>query len=204
MLGVDLTKHNLSDLNALQKEMFKRSDDILANLASKPVTAADPKSLVEALQIVEGLELLQKELGARDRFEVVDGHRAVVGRILVKGQSLDTLLSEGAFNLTREAQEEYAKQLGYRLASFSENKAYALGLVKSEADATISSAGRDALNTYTERSVRDTETCAWSLDRRKGEAPRPDLVFAPVSADQKACPKTGALFVRESRESPIQ
>jgi len=74
----------------------------------------------------------------------VDGHQAVVGKITVKGQQLDTLLSEGSFNKTRPDQHEYAAKLDYRMATRAENRAYVDSLLVKEEDKSITEAEANA------------------------------------------------------------
>jgi hypothetical protein len=123
----------------------------------------------------------------------VDGHQAVVGKITVNGQQLDTLLSEGSFNKSRSDQREYAAQLRYRMATREENRAYVIDLLVKEGNSTINDAEKNALLTYQERYVRDTEGGV-DVDGRRVSA---EGDYWGVDVD----PCYGALFVRASAES---
>jgi hypothetical protein len=162
-------------------------------------TATNNWQLGAHLASSNGLEELTRKVidraaaaaAAAGRFETVDGHFAVVGQISVKGQQLDTLLTERSFNKSRSDQHEYAAKLGYRMATPEEHLAYVGGLLEKEGDDTligsfrINRAEKNALKTYRKRNVRDTEG---GLDR------------CGVWDDYDS-PISGALFVRASAES---
>ena len=123
----------------------------------------------------------------------VDGHQAVVGKITVNGQQLDTLLSEGSFNKSIEDQIAYAAKLGYRMATREEHVAYVKDLLAKEKNNTINEAEKNALKTYRERYVRDTEG-GLDVDGRRVRG----NVFI---WDDDGYRTFGALFVRASAES---
>jgi serine/threonine protein kinase len=123
----------------------------------------------------------------------VDGYQAVVGQITVKGRQLDTLLTEGSFNKSREDQWAYAKKLGYRMATRQEHRAYVVGLLAKEADDSINEAEAKALETYRERYVRDTQGGLDVTDRHIA-------VFYDHSFDESRR-LFGALFVRKNWSS---
>ena len=140
------------------------------------------------------------ECAAGGLFETVAGYQAVVGTIVVgqrkfitKGQQLDTLLSEWSFNKTRQDQVAYAKKLGYRLATRAENLAYVEGLLAEEGNNTLNDAGKNALNTYRKRYVRDNESGLAVVDRRVRVNSEDGFAYD--------FPHDGALFVRASAES---
>ena len=130
---------------------------------------------------------------AVSEIKLIGGHQAVVGQISVKGKQLDTLLSEGSFNKTRREQTSYAERLGgYRVATSAENRAYVEGLLAKEGNHTINGAEKNALNTYRERIVRDTEDGLVVVGRRVRVNDRCWNVID--------IPDLGALFVRDSAE----
>jgi len=129
---------------------------------------------------------------AGGRIEAVDGHQAVVGKITVNGQQLDTLLSEGSFNKSRSEQIEYAEKLGYRMATREEHLAYVKSLLAKEDNNTINYAEKNALQTYRERYVRNTDG-GLDVDGRR--------VRVAFSWRGNGDPSFGALFVRASAES---
>jgi hypothetical protein len=129
------------------------------------------------------------------RIETVDVHQAVVGQISVHGEHVDTLLSQGSFNKTRVSQIAYAETLGYRLATREEHLAYVNSLLSKERAGSINNAESNALGTYRERFVRDTEGGLVVNARR---------ISANVSDfDDYAGPGSGALFVRASASSQL-
>ncbi len=136
--------------------------------------------------------LSREELAARGRLETVDGHEAVLGKISVNGQQLDTLLTEGSFDKTRQDQEAYAQELGYRLATREEHLAYLNGLLGKEADGFINAAESKALENYRRKYVRDT-LGGLDVDGRR--------VGGDTRWHDRAAPDYGALFVRASAES---
>jgi hypothetical protein len=117
----------------------------------------------------------------------------VVGKITVNGQQLDTILSEGSFNKSRSDQREYAARLRYRMATREENRAYVKDLLAKEGNDTINDAEKNALLTYRERYVRDTEG-GLDVDGRRVC----DYGRGWGGLDD---PLDGALFVRASAES---
>ena len=125
----------------------------------------------------------------------IDNHQAVAGKITVKGQQLDTLLTEGSFNKTRNDQIAYARSLGYRLATRKEHLVYIKGLLAKQADNTINDAEKNALKTYRDRFVRDTKgglaVVGW---RVRGDG---------YDWHGRGFPDCGALFVRASAESKL-
>ena len=149
---------------------------------------------------VQQLEALLKKVSAPSattspavgEIKTIDNHQAVVGQITVKGQQLDTLLTEGSFNKTREDQIAYAQRLGYRLATRAENRAYVRSLLAKEKDKSINAAEANALKTYRDRYVRDTKGGLHVVGRRVYDYGR------WVGRDN---PGRGALFVRASAES---
>jgi hypothetical protein len=124
----------------------------------------------------------------------VDGHQAVVGKITVNGQQLDTLLSEGAFNKSRADQHEYAAKLDCRMATRAESRAYVDSLLTKEEDKSINAAEANALKTYRNWFVRDDEG-GLVVDGRRVRDGRGNYWR------EDAYPGLGALFVRASAES---
>jgi hypothetical protein len=149
---------------------------------------------------VEKLEALLKKVSPTDggasatkseavaEMMLVDGYKAVVGKIKVNGQQLETLLSEGSFNKEREDQKAYAKSLGWRIATREENRAYVDDLLAKEDNGTISDPEKNALHTYKYRYVRDA---IGGLDVA-GRGVR-DFIN---DWDADGLPISGALFVR--------
>jgi hypothetical protein len=129
----------------------------------------------------------------------VDGHQAVVGRILVKGQQVDkgdlfeTLLSEGSLNKTRDEQKTYAAGLGYRMATPDEYLAYVTILLSKEIDGSVNSAETKALQSFRDGYVRNTEGAYTLVGRR----------VVGHHSDGSGCGHANfaALFVRASAES---
>jgi hypothetical protein len=140
---------------------------------------------------VQQLEALLKKVAVAE-LKSVDGHQAVVGKITVNGQQLDTLLSEGSFNKSRSDQHEYAAKLDCRMATRAENRAYVDSLLAKEEDKSINAAEANALETYRDRYVRDDQG-GLVVDGRRGGVV--DFWLDYVS------PRYGALFVRASAES---
>jgi hypothetical protein len=93
---------------------------------------------------------------ASGRIEIFDGHKAVVSTLHVNSRQLDTLLSEGAFDQKRADQIAYAQKLGFRLATREESLAYAKDLLALEDQNRINEAGRDALEKYRKKRIRDS------------------------------------------------
>ena len=150
---------------------------------------------------VQQLEALLKKVSvpsattspAVGEIRTIDNHQAVVGQITVNGQQLDTLLSEGSFKKLRSDQLKYAEELGYRMATRAENRAYVDSLLAKEEDKSINAAEANALKTYRDRYVRDDQG-GLDVDGRR------------VSDDgdrwnDGGNPIDGALFVRASAES---
>jgi len=145
------------------------------------------------------------------RIETVDGHQAVVGKIAVNGQQLETLLTDGPsvplFLLsTREeirAHEdclpEYAARLGYRMATRAETQAYVDSLVTKLEDKSINSAECKAFNTLGAERVRDDEGWVRGRDGRVCENDWIDHHCRYGSVGRES--GLYALFVRASAES---
>ena len=153
---------------------------------------------------VQQLEALLKKVSAPSattspavgEIKTIDNHQAVVGQITVNGQQLDTLLSEGSFNKSRSDQHEYAAKLDCRMATRAENRAYVEDLLAKEGNDTINDAEKNALQTYRERDVRDTEGRLDVDGRRVRDLNYDFICWAVVDL-----PHDGALFVRASAES---
>jgi hypothetical protein len=125
-------------------------------------------------------------------YQTEDTYQAAVGSIRVKGQQLDTLLSEGSFDLSRADQTAYAESLGFRFATREEHRVYVDSLLAKEDAGTINDAEKNALETYRKRYVRDDQG-GLDVDGRR--------VFARVARWRVGFPSFGALFVRLSAES---
>jgi hypothetical protein len=173
--------------------------DLAAEIANK-VSTASPEQLAKASSKID--EGVKGNEAARSvttspavaELKSVDGHQAVVGKITVNGQQLDTLLSEGAFNKSRADQHEYAAKLHCRMATRAENRAYVDSLLTKEEDKSINAAEANALKTYRDRYVRDDEA---GLDVG-GRRVRVSRNYHWVDDDH---PFYGALFVRASAEA---
>jgi len=152
-----------------------------------PVT---PEKRTEAQASLMNAAAEKPTTKAGDRFEIMDNHVAVVGKISVRGTRLDTLLSEGSFNKTRADQIAYAETLGYRLATREEHRAYVESLIAKEKDSSINLAESNALETYRKRFVWDNEggLAVYGLRVHDDGGRWLDM----------ASPDFGALFVRAS------
>jgi len=194
MEPVQITPKAIQDIGKLAQGA-NRAQVALEALKDSQLSPAQVKELEALLKTVsptEGAGSATKSEAVAER-KLVDWHQAVVGKITVNGQQLDTLLSEGSFDKSRSGQHEYAAKLGCRMATREENRAYVEGLLAKEGNDTINDAEKNALNTYRERYVRDT---AGGLDvdgRRVGGRD-------PYWGDDDV-PGDGALFVRASAES---
>jgi hypothetical protein len=166
--------------------------DALQESNLSPAQVKQLEALLKTVSPTEGAASATKSEAVTE-LKLVDGHQAVVGQISVKGQQLDTLLSEGSFNKSRSDQHEYAAQLDCRMATREDNLAYVEGLLAKEGNDTINDAEKNALQTYRERYVRDT---VGGLDvdgrRVRGSGAR----WLDIDG-----PGDGALFVRASAES---
>jgi hypothetical protein len=150
---------------------------------------------------VQQLEALLKKVSvpsattspAVGEIRTIDNHQAVVGQITVNGKQLDTLLSKGSFNKLRSDQHKYAEELGYRMATRAENRAYVESLLAKKNDKSINAAEANALKTYRDRLVRDEG--GGLVVNGRGVA---GVNFWDDGFDY---PDHGALFVRASAES---
>lgn len=170
-------------------------DHLVSGMTPEALKALSPEVRGKLLQALAGTEAAPSATTSPAVSEIksVDGHQAVVGQISVKGQQLDTLLSEGSFNKSRSDQHEYAAKLDCRMATREENRAYVEGLLAKEGNDTINNAEKNALKTYRERYVRDT-TGGLGVDGRR--------VYDYVGRWLvNAYPFFGALFVCASAES---
>lgn len=140
-------------------------------------------------------ERLDTEKASAGRIEIVGGAPAVVGSVTVKGQALQTILSEGSFNKWRGAQQDLAQSLGCRIATRDENLAYVRNLVERSELGTISPADEKALENYKEGYVRDTSSGVF-IAGGAVHIMDPDDGWC---AD--AYPSDGALFVQVSPQS---
>jgi hypothetical protein len=144
-----------------------------------------------ALEALKESELTPKQVQQLEA--LLNKVQAVVGQITVNGQQLDTLLSEGSFNKLRSDQHKYAEELGYRMATRAENRAYVDSLLAKEEDKSINAAEANALKTYRERYLRDDQGGLDVVGRR--------VDGFDLSWDDLVVPCRGALFVRASAES---
>jgi hypothetical protein len=124
------------------------------------------------------------------RYRTEETCTAVAGTVTVNGEQFDTLLSDGTFGLSRADQIEYARKLGYRIASREENQAYVEGLLAKEAASTIDKAEKNALDTYRDRYVRDWQSGLIVIGRCVKASCRSWCAYV--------LPDDGALFVRPS------
>ena len=170
-------------------------DHLVSGMTPEALKALSPEAREKLLQALTGTEAAPSATTspAVAELKVVDGHQAVVGKITVNGQQLDTLLSEGSFNKSRADQIAYAEKLGCRMATRAENRAYVDSLLAKEEDKSINPAEANALKTYRDRYVRDDEG-GLDVDGRRVRV----NVFSWGAYDD---PNGGALFVRASAES---
>ena len=194
-------------LRLVLQKMIKANSDERYKSASEAVAALDRPESVGFFGYLKGIfnwrrmfNLSTQRQTERAPLAVgelvsVDGHRAVVGKIPVNGQQLDTLLTEGSFDKSRAAQIAYAQQLGYRMATREEHIAYVRSLLAKERDESINGAEKKALNTYRERYVQDTEGGLAVIGRR--------VVDDAYRWDGYGDPSDGALFVRDSISAEV-
>ncbi len=191
MAPVQITPKASSDIAKLALGV-DRTEVALDALADSELTPRQVQPLEELLNKVSAPSATTTS-PAVSEIKRVDDHQAVVGKISVNGQQLDTLLSEGSFNKSRLDQRKYAAELDYRMATRAENRAYAESLLAKEEDKSINAAEANALKTYRDRYVRDDQG-GLDVDGRRVF----DNAFSwHVDAD----PNDGALFVRASAES---
>ena len=190
MEPVQITPKASSDIAKLAQGV-DRAEVALEALKESELTPKQVQQLEALLKKVSAPSATTSPAGSEIRS--VDGHQAVVGKITVNGQQLDTLLSEGSFNRSRSSQREYAVKLGYRMATREEHVAYVEDLLAKEDNNTINEAEKNALKTYRERYVRDTEGGLVVDGRRVRDF---DAYWHDIDF-----PNRGALFVRASAES---
>ena len=168
-------------------------DHLVSGMTPEALKALSPEVRGKLLQALAGTEAAPwaTKSPAVGEIKTIDNHQAVVGQITVNGQQLDTLLSEGSFNKLRSDQHKYAEELGYRMATRAENRAYVDSLLAKEEDKSINAAEANALKTYIDRYVRDDQG---GLDVAGRRAYGNDWFV-------DAYPSHGALFVRASAES---
>lgn len=173
--------------------------DLAAKIAGAVQTATPAQRAEASAKVVEGVAAATtpQKTAPVSEIQNINGYNAVVGQITVNGQQLDTLLSEGSFNKSRVNQERYAGEFGgarpYRMATREENRAYVAGLLAKEANKTINEAEENALRTYRERFVRDTQGGLDVDGRRVNDNDN--------NWNDNDNPNNGALFVRASAES---
>ena len=191
MAPVQITPKASSDIAKLALGV-DRTEVALDALADSELTPRQVQQLEELLNKVSAPSATTTS-PAVSEIKRVDDHQAVVGKISVNGQQLDTLLSEGSFNKSRSGQHEYAAKLGYRMATRAEHRAYVEDLLAKEGNKTSNEAENNALKTYRDRYVRDTEGGLDVVGRRVRGSYHSWRVFDD--------PLDGALFVRASAES---
>jgi hypothetical protein len=164
-------------------------------MTQQELKAPSPEMQGKLPQALGGTEAAPSSTQSRavSKIKCIGGYKAVVGQISVKGQQLDTLLSEGSFCKSRADQTAYAEKLGYRMATRAEHRAYVDSLLAKEEDKSINAAEAHALRTYRERYVRDTHGALVVDGRRVNGRSRYWQDFG--------YPFSGALFVRASAES---
>ena len=170
-------------------------DHLVSGMTPEALKALSPEvrgKLLQALVGTEGAASATKSEAVAE-LKSVDGHQAVVGKITVNGQQLDTLLSKGSFDKSRSDQHEYAAKLDCRMATRAENRAYVDSLLAKEEDKSINAAEANALKTYRDRYVRDDQG-GLDVDGRRVHA------YVVIWVDD-VDPGHGALFVRASAES---
>lgn len=166
--------------------------EALTESALTPQQVKQLEALLEKVSPTDGAASATKSEAVAEMM-LVDGCKAVVGKIIVNGQQLDTLLSEGSFNKQQADQIAYARSLGYRFATREENRAYVDDLLAKEDNGTISDPEKNALHTYKYRYVRDAIGGLVVDDRRVRGTSNDWVVYGD--------PRSGALFVRASAES---
>ena len=185
------TPKGIQDIGKLEQGV-NRAQLALEALKDSQLTPAQVKELEALLKKVSAPSATTSP--AVSEIKSVDGHQAVVGKITVNGQQLDTLLSEGSFNKSRPDQHKYAADLDCRMATRAENRAYVDSLLAKEEDTSINAAEANALKTYRNRYVRD-DRGGLVVDGRRVR----DNYHFLWSDD--GVPSRGALFVRASAES---
>jgi hypothetical protein len=203
-------------LRRVLQKMIKANHAERYKSASEAAAALDRPESVGIFDSLKGIfnwswmfNLNRSSQGKEDRAELavaaiksVDGHQAVIGQIRFSGRRLDTLLTEGSFNRSREDQIAYAKSLGYRMATREEHRAYVDDLLAKEADGSINKAEAIALKVYRRFDsmalpfyliIRDTQG-GLGLDGRRFHSHDNRWGSQDFFSD-------GALFVRASAES---
>jgi len=167
-------------------------DHLVSDMTPEALKALAPEAREKLLEALLGTKATPSSTQSQAVSEIksIGRHQAVVGQISVKGQQLETLLSEGSFDKSERAERAYAKKLGYRMATRGESRAYVEGLLAKEGNGTINDAEKNALNTYRERDVRDTSGGLHVLGRR--------VRVAGSYWSIDVLPHTGALLVRAS------
>ena len=170
-------------------------DHLVSGMTPEVLKALSPEVRGKLLQALAGTEAAASATKSEAVAELksVDGHQAVVGKITVNGQQLDTLLSKGSFDKSRSDQHEYAAKLDCRMATRAENRAYVDSLLAKEEDKSINAAEANALKTYIDRYGRDDQG-GLDVDGRRVDD------FGCIWHDLDN-PSAGALFVRASAES---
>lgn len=166
---------------------------LLSGMTQEELQALSTEARGKLLQALAGTQAATSAVisPAVGCIETVDGHQAVLGKISVNSQTLDTLLTEGSFSKARTDQIAYAAKLGCRLATREEHLEYVNGLLGKEADGSINAAESHALDTYRRRYVRDTSGGLDVYGRR----------VRAYSFIWYNGPSRGALFVRASAEA---
>jgi serine/threonine protein kinase len=195
-------------LRSVLQKMIKANPDERYKSASEAAAALDRPESVGFFGYLKGIfnwrrmfNLNLSSQSQKDRAPLavgelrsVDGHQAVVGKIAVNGQQLDTLLSEGSFKKSRAEQIAYAEKLGYRMATRKEHRAYVDSLLAKEKDNSMNEAEAYALKTYRKSVIRDTKGGLAVAGRRV-------YAYDSLWHDGGASSLIGALFVRASAES---
>ena len=199
---VQITPEANQDIVKLEQGV-DRAEVALAALQESNLSAAQVQQLKALLREVaptEGADSANTSLSVSE-ITSVDGHLAVVGKITLNDQQLDTLLSEkpfkksladtGAYSFADP--DTYAEILGYRIATRAENLAYVESLLAKEDDQSTNEAEIIALEIYRDWAVKD-DNGGLGVDGRR--------VIDPGGWGQgAACLLSGALFVRPSAES---
>ena len=192
---VQITRQASQDIAKLVKGVDRAQValDALQESNLSPAQVRQLEALLKTVSPTEGAASATKSEAVAE-LKSVDGHQAVVGKITVNGQHLDTLLSEGSFNKSKSDQRKYAAELDFRMATRAETRAYVDSLLAKEEDKSINAAEANALKTYRDRYVRDDQGVLVVGGRVRG--------FNDGWDDRcYAFPNYGALFVRASAES---
>lgn len=131
---------------------------VKAQEAMTTLDVCEAKRRLEAvLQVLRGEDpsSVQAQAKAVMRFKKFGKDKAIVGTVTVNGETFDAMLPPALFGADRRRFEEFAISVGGRGATRDENLFLARILLEQEAKGSLNQAGREALEIYQTRHVRD-------------------------------------------------